>query len=97
VAILVAWNLVLIANLTFVHPSGDPGWRGLITGQVHAIRFLPHLISQGAVGRALLFWPVLHLRFDPLYGLAVLLGLVACVAVALFALRRLPDPRWTAA
>jgi hypothetical protein len=97
VAILVAWNLVLIANLTFVHPSGDPGWRGLLTGQVHAIRFLPHLISQGAVGRALLFWPVLHLSFDPLYGLAVLLGLVACLAVALLALRQLPDPRWTTA
>lgn len=96
-AAAIAWNLVLIVNLTYVHSSGDPGWRGLITGQYHALRFLPHLVSQGAVGRALLFWPVLHVRFDPVYGLAVLLGLVVCLAVAWFALRRLPELRLNAA
>lgn len=93
VAAAIAWNLVLIANLTFINQSGDPGWARLLTGQVRALPYLPHLISQGAVGRALLFWPFLHLRFDPLYGVAAVVLEIACLAAALVFLTRLrPAP-----
>jgi hypothetical protein len=92
-AALIFWNLDLIGNLTYINPSGDPGWRRLLTGQVRALPYLPHLISQGAAGRALLFWPVLHLRFDPVYGLAVVIGEAACVVFALVAFRALNRSR----
>ena len=83
----IAWNLVLMTNFTYViKVTGDPGYRMLLSGQLKAVAYLPHLISQGAAGRALVFWPVLHLHFDPVYGLAVLLGEAACVAVAALAL-----------
>lgn len=85
----IAWNVVLITNLTFINPTGDPGWARLLTGQVKGLAYLPHLVSQGAAGRALLFWPVLHLHFDPIHGLAALLGEVGCVAIALVALRQI--------
>lgn len=94
-SLLVAWNLDLIGNLTFINPSGDPGWARLLFGQVKALPYLPHLVSQGAVGRALLFWPFLHLKFDPIYGLAVACGEIACIIAALMAFRALhvPQPR----
>jgi len=87
-AAFVAWNLVLMANFTYViNSAGDPGYVGLLAGQGRALRFLPHLVTQGAVGRALIWWPVLKLSFDPVYGLLLLLGEAACLAVAAAALR----------
>ena len=86
-AVFIAWNLVLMTNFTYViKTSGDPGFARILTGQLHSLPLLPHLISQGAVGRALVFWPVLHLRFDPIYGILVLLGEIACCLIALLAL-----------
>ena len=89
--LLSAWNVVLIANFTYViRTDHDPGYGGLIAGQLPALRYLPHLLAQGAAVRALLLWPVLRTRFDPLTGLTVL-GLEAlCVAsaVGLLALLR---------
>lgn len=91
VAAFVAWNLVLMTNFTYViKVTGDPGYGMLLSGQVEAVRLLPHLISQGAVGRALVFWPFLHVRFDPVYGLAVLIGEAACLVLAAVGWRRLP-------
>ena len=88
-ALLVAWNLVLIANLTYViRGSGDPGYWGLVAGQLTALQYLPHLVSQGAVGRMLLFWPALHLQFDPVGGLVLLAGEAASLLVVLALLRR---------
>jgi len=87
----VVWNLVLMANFTYViKVTGDPGFGMVLSGQVHAVAFLPHLISQGAVGRALVFWPFLHVRFDPVYGLAVLIGEAVCLVLAAVGWRRLP-------
>jgi hypothetical protein len=91
VAAFVAWNVVLITNFTYViKTSGDPGYLQILSGQLKALPLLPHLISQGAAGRSLIFWPVLHVPFDPVYGLALLLGEVACLAGAWLVLRRLP-------
>jgi hypothetical protein len=88
VSAFVAWNLLLMVNMTYViNSSADPGPVQLVVGQLKALPLLPHLVSQGAVGRALFFWPVLHLQFDPLYGFGLLLGEIACVAAALLALR----------
>lgn len=85
---LIAWNLLLIANFTYViRGSGDPGYGGMLAGQLQAIQYLPHLVSQGAAGRMLLFWPLLHTPFEPLPGLALLAGEAACLLVALVMLR----------
>ena len=93
VGAFVAWNLLLMTNFTYViKTSGDPGFGQILTGQLKAVVFLPHLVSQGAAGRALLLWPALNARFDPIYGAAVLLGELVCVAAAAWALLKLPAP-----
>ena len=90
----ILWNLVLMTNFTYViKVTGDPGYGPLLSGQLRAVAFLPHLVSQGAVGRALVFWVALHLHFDPVYGFAVLLGEAACLSAAMMALRLVPSPR----
>jgi len=91
--LLVAWNLLLMVQFTYViQGSVDTGYLGLITNQAKAFRYLPHLVSQGAAGRMLLFWPVLGLKFQPLSGLVLLAGEAACLLGALAAGRRLREP-----
>ena len=93
VGVLVAWNLLLMENFTYlIGGSQDPGYAGLVTGQVKALRYLPHLVSQGAVGRMLLFWPVLKLDFQPLAGLVLLAGEAACLLGALAVGRLIHEP-----
>jgi hypothetical protein len=93
VAALVAWNLLLMVNFTYViGGSQDPGYAGLISGQLKALRYLPHLVSQGAVGRMLVFWPVLKLDFQPLSGLMLLAGEAVCLLGALAAGRLIREP-----
>ena len=93
VSAFIAWNLVLMVNMTYViNSSADPGFVQLLIGQLKALPLLPHLVSQGAVGRALIFWPVLRLPFDPVYGFGLLIGEVACVAFALLTLRWISRP-----
>ncbi|GAC1653676.1 MAG: hypothetical protein NVS9B1_03370 [Candidatus Dormibacteraceae bacterium] len=82
-AVLSAWNVILIANLTYViGTAADPGWR-LLTGQLPAISFLPRLLVQGHAVRALLLGPRVHEAFDPVGAATLLLLEGACVAVAL--------------
>ena len=84
----VAWNLLLLANFTYVIKTDhDPGYLGLIRGQITALRFLPHLLTQGAIGRDLLWWPALHLAPHWSAGLWLTGCVVAALAVALFAAR----------
>jgi len=91
--LLVAWNLLLMVQFTYViQGSVDTGYLGLITNQAKAFRYLPHLVSQGAAGRMLLFWPVLGLKFQPLSGLILLAGEAACLLGALAVGRRLREP-----
>jgi hypothetical protein len=93
VALLVAWNLLLMVNFTYViRGSDDPGYLGLVAGQLKALPYLPHLVSQGAVGRMLLFWPALKLSFQPLPGLLLLAGEAASLLGALAVGRLLLEP-----
>jgi len=93
---LAAWNVLLMLNFTYIiGGSQDPGYAGLVGGQLKALRYLPHLFSQGAVGRMLLFWPVLKLDFQPLSGLGLLAGEALCVLAAVAAGRLLREPSAT--
>lgn len=82
-SVLCAWNVVLLANFEYVmSPAQDPGYAGLLLGQVKALPDLPRLFGKGAVVRDLLLWGQAHTRFDPVGGIS-LLGLeVTCLAVA---------------
>ncbi len=82
--LLAAWNALLVANLTYIQRSDhDPGYLGLLRGQAQALAHLPNLLAQGAAGRDLLWWPVLHRPFEPVAGLALLICEAAAVALAL--------------
>lgn len=63
------WNVVLIANLTYV-VVGDryPGYLSLLLGQVRALAYVPREFGQGGVVRDLGLWPVLGLPFRPAAG-----------------------------
>jgi hypothetical protein len=81
---LAAWNALLIANLTYViRTDHDPGYRGLVSGQLHAIRYLPNLAAQGEVVRDLAIFRLIHRPFMPGQGLLVAVAECACVATAL--------------
>ena len=55
VAVAAIWNVLLIANLDYVIRSpGDPGYPGLLAGQVAAVRYVPQVLARGVVVRDLL-------------------------------------------
>jgi hypothetical protein len=79
---LAAWNALLIANLQYVMDrNADPGYAGLLSGQLAAVRFLPRLAAQGDVVRDLFLWPLTGARPAPAAGLAWLAAEAACVAI----------------
>lgn len=87
-AALAAWNLLSMVNFLYVlRVDRDPGYLGLLAGQVHAVPFLPRPFAQGAVVRDLALWPLLHQPFRPLAGLALLVLEAACLLVALLVAR----------
>lgn len=89
VAVLAAWNVVLIANLTYVQRSDhDPGLAGLLTGQMRALPHVANVFAQGQAGRDLLWWPVLHRPFAPGPGLLLLLAEGVALALAMAVARR---------
>jgi hypothetical protein len=91
VAVFGAWNALLVANLTYVERGDhDPGYGGLLVGQVEALGQVPRLLAQGAAARDLLWWPVLHRSFAPVEGLALLACEVLVVALAAFVARGRP-------
>jgi hypothetical protein len=86
--LLVAWNVLLVANFQYVIRSDrDAGYMGLLGGQLSAVRFAPRLAGQGGVVRWLVLWAPLRQPFQPAAGLALLgletLSLAAALAVAL--------------
>ncbi len=82
VSVLALWNALLVANLTYVQRADrDPGYLGLLQGQWEAVRFLPRVLAQGAAGRDLVWWPVLHGR-DLADGLLLLVFFVGFVGIA---------------
>ena len=84
-----AWNVVLIANLQYlIRGEQDPGYLGLLTGQLAALRYLPRLVVQGAAVRAVALdrpadWPA---------AVAWLTAEAACLLVVVVFL--LPAPSW---
>jgi hypothetical protein len=90
-----AWNVVLMANLTYVVVGDrDPGYLGLLLGQARALAFVPREFVQGEVVRDLLLWPVLHQPFRPASGvvLLVLVSISAAIFVWLVAGNVRPEP-----
>jgi hypothetical protein len=95
--VLAAWNALLMANVQYVVGGNrDPGFIGLLHGQVAALPFVPRLAAQGEVVRDLLLWPFTGAGPAPAAGLTWLAAEAACVAVvaALAALAFLPARRW---
>jgi hypothetical protein len=91
--VLAAWNLVEIANLTYVIGTDhDPGYLGLLGGQVRALRYLPNLFAQGESARDLVLAPLLGRPFNVVAGLGLLLAEVVVVGLSGLALfgSRLP-------
>lgn len=80
--VLAAWNLLLMLNLTYViRKDVDPGYLGLLVGQLRALPYLPHLL-QGYVVRALVVWPLLHTAPDVPGAFALLTAELLVVAAA---------------
>jgi hypothetical protein len=80
--VLAAWNLLLMLNLIYViRKDVDPGYVGLLVGQVQAVPYLPHLV-QGYVVRALVLWPLLDTAPDVPGALAMLIAELLVVAAA---------------
>jgi len=79
--VLAAWNALLIANLQYVmNRAADPGYAGLLRGQVAAVHFLPRLAAQGAVVRDLFLWRLTGGAPAQAAGVAWLAVDAACVA-----------------
>jgi hypothetical protein len=92
-AALAAWNLLLAANLTYVIVSSrDPGYAGLVAGQVQAVLYVGRELVQGQVVRDLVLWPVLRTPFAPGRGLLLLALEAVCAAIfaIVFVRARLP-------
>jgi hypothetical protein len=89
-----AWNLLLAANLIYqIRTEHDPGYAGLLLGQLHAVRWLPNLLAKGDVARDLVLWPLLGRPASPMAGLALLVGQALAVCVAAWvAFRRPGEP-----
>jgi hypothetical protein len=80
-ALLAAWNVVLMANLTYViRGPRDPGYLGLLLGQAQALPYVPRELAQGAAARALALWPLVHQPARLGWGLG-LLGLEAAAVL----------------
>jgi hypothetical protein len=93
-AAFAAWNLLLVANLTYViRIDRDPGYAGLVFGQWQALPFVPRLLVQGEVVRSLLVGPLVNHPLDPARALTLLALISACAAFAFWvAARRVPEP-----
>ena len=88
-----AWNALLIANLQYlIRSEWDPGFAGLLAGQLAAVPYLPRLLAQGAVIRAV----VLASPPDWTAAAAWLAAEAACLLVVAVPLLR-PALRWTVA
>jgi hypothetical protein len=84
-ALLAAWNVVLMANLTYViREKQDPGYGGLLIGQLRALPYVPRELAQGAAGRSIALWPLLHQSPRLSWGFGLLALEAGSVAVAAF-------------
>jgi len=82
-ALLAAWNVVLIANFAYViRLDRDPGYAGLLSGQLQALQYVPHLFAQGAAVRSLLPGHLVTGALPPAAGLGILILELAAIGVA---------------
>lgn len=96
-AALAAWNVALMANLTYViGDERDPGYAGLLIGQLRALPDVPREFVQGSAARALVLWPVLHQAPRLTWGLGLLALESAMVALAALVAIRARPPRTAA-
>ena len=87
---LLLWNLILMANFDYViRTDHNPGYLGLLTGQLQALPDAPRVLLRGGVGRALILWPLLKQGPNLGFGLALLLAEAACVLAAVVVATRL--------
>jgi len=70
----------MVANFEYVIGRNDPGYGGLLLGQLRALRYLPHLFVKGSVLRDLVGRAASPQRFDPLAGLTLLALEGVCLA-----------------
>jgi hypothetical protein len=92
-AAFAAWNVVLMANLTYVVVGDrDPGYLSLLVGQVRALAFVPREFVQGGVVRDLLLWPVLQQPFKPAAGVVLLVLEASCAAIFVWLVARNARP-----
>jgi len=82
IGLLCLWNLTMVANFEYVIGLNDPGYGGLLLGQLKALRYIPHLFVKGAVLRDLLGRAASPPRFDPLAGLTLAALEGVCLASA---------------
>lgn len=84
VALLTAWNIALMANLTYlIADRYDPGYLRLFGGQLKALLYVPREFVQGHAVRALVLWPVLHEAPKPVGGLTLLTLEAVCVLASM--------------
>src|SRR5262249_49321891 len=84
-SLLVIWNVVLVANFLYIiKVDRDVGYAGLLTGQLHALRYVPRLLTQGGAVRALMLWRPLHEPFQPGFGLLLLALESFCLLAAVW-------------
>lgn len=77
------WNLLLAANLIYViRYEHDPGYVGLLAGQVEAVRRLPNLFVKGDALRELAL-AVLGRPSSPPMGVLLIAAQTAAVAIAM--------------
>lgn len=82
--LLTAWSLLLAANLLYViRTDHDPGYAGLLSGQLAALPDVPRLFVQGGVVRSLALWLPLREPFQPASGAALLALEAACLLAAI--------------
>jgi hypothetical protein len=77
------WNLLLMANLIYViRYEHDPGYGGLLLGQLEAVRWLPHLLVKGEALRDVALG-LIGRQSSPGTGVALMAALAAAVALAI--------------
>ena len=78
------WNLLLVANFIYVQrPFADPGYLGLLLGQLGAVAHLPHVLGGGAALSDLVLSPMIrHQAASFTDGILLLAAIAAFVALA---------------
>ncbi len=87
---MIGWNILLLADFIYVIKADrDLGFGGLISAQIQALPYVPHIFADGGAVRALVLWHWLDTSPDVRFGIAVLGAEAACLMVAAWVAARL--------